>query len=42
MEKSRADLELEAAIARLLAARAERALSERRVWRRLAARLVRS
>jgi hypothetical protein len=37
----RADVHLETAIERLLAARAQRALSERTVWRRLVARLVR-
>jgi hypothetical protein len=37
----RADAELEAAIERLLAARAQRTLSERKVWRRLMARLAR-
>jgi hypothetical protein len=37
----RADVELEAAIERLLAARAQRTLSERKVWRRLMARLAR-
>jgi hypothetical protein len=37
----RANLELEAAIERLLAARTALALSERKAWRRLAARLAR-
>jgi hypothetical protein len=37
----RADTELEAAIERLLAARAERAAAARGAWRRFARRLVR-